>query len=561
MDPSNHREKGVEEYEETGTYYIQYYHQAMPVMVSGGPVYSGSPHEIYGAMYSSYPPMGYVMEQGQGGSGGMRGASGRDRGSHGGRSNNKGMRGVSGRSHGGGSNNKGMRGAPSVSSSGKSSMPSSRSSASAVDVRQQSKPDKSAIASMIGLCVSDEAFRTREKEFQIPVYESVSMEAAHEEYVSKGRGTVSSGEIDVMSNGDVSAMDPDIVRRVAFDHEGSKALQAIILSHGNTPAPSIWARSSSHRGMPPHDDKDDDDYQAIDRIYQMLSKDIMYLCLDMYGNYTVQCLLMEASPKVAQQLGAVIVANVLQFSLNFYGCRVVQCAMKHLSMDYRSKMCDALEPFALHCLQSQNANHVINALMTLPRQDRPSHVGRMHASICEYAVVLATHKYGVTVLKTALESDISRNLSKAATRRLLDVVGELAYDEYGNYLVQNLIQANMWGVRRAVHEFLVQCPLLTLACDKFGSNVFETFLLNSNAEQSDAVIIAFLEQCRTAGNIDQIVVNIAINRYGNYVVQRMLMMSSIRVRQMLSRHLAPYRAMLMGSKHGRHIAKQLLLDM
>ncbi|KAI8102598.1 hypothetical protein M9435_006196 [Picochlorum sp. BPE23] len=552
MDPSSHREKGVEEYEETGTYYIQYYHQAVPVMVSG------SPHGMYGAMYSSYPSMGYVMEQGQGGSGGMRGAF---KGSHGGRSNNKGMRGAFKGSHGGGSNNKGMRGAPSVSSSGKSSMPSSRSSASAVDVvRQQSKPDKSAIASMIGLCVSNEAFRTQEKEFQIPVYESVSMEAAHEEYVSKGRGTVSSGEIDVMSNGDVSAMDPDIVRRAAFDHEGSKALQAIILSHGNTPAPSIWTRSSSHRGMAPQD-KDDDDYRAIDRIYEILSKDIMYLCLDMYGNYTVQCLLMEASPKVAQQLGDVIVANVLQFSLNFYGCRVVQCAMKHLSMDYRSKICDTLEPFALHCLQSQNANHVINALMTLPRQDRPAHVGRMHASICEYAVVLATHKYGVTVLKTALESDISRNLSKAATRRLLDVVGELAYDEYGNYLVQNLIQANMWGVRRAVHEFLLQCPLLTLACDKFGSNVLETFLLNSKAEQSDAVIIAFLEQCRAAGKIDQIVVNIAINRYGNYVVQRMLMMSSIRVRQMLSRHLAPYRAMLMGSKHGRHIAKQLLLDM
>eukprot|EP00889_Picochlorum_renovo_P005965 jgi/Picre1/32995/NNA_008322.t1 len=339
------------------------------------------------------------------------------------------------------------------------------------------------------------------------------MEAAHEEYVAKGRGTVSSGEIDVMSNGDVSAMDPDIVRRAAFDHEGSKALQAIILSHGNTPAPSIWARSSSHRGMAPQD-KDDDDYQAIDRIYEMLSKDIMYLCLDMYGNYTVQCLLMEASPK---------------------------CAMKHLSMDYRSKMCDVLEPFALHCLQSQNANHVINALMTLPRQDRPSHVGRMHASICEYAVVLATHKYGVTVLKTALESDISRNLSKAAIRQF----------DTGKHV----------GSPSRRTRVFITCPLLTLACDKFGSNVLETFLLNSKAEQSDAVIIAFLEQCRAAGKIDQIVVNIAINRYGNYVVQRMLVMSSIRVRQMLSRHLAPYRAMLMGSKHGRHIAKQLLLDM
>ena len=559
MDPSKQKE-GVEEYEEAGTYYIQYYHQAVPVMVSGGPVYKGdgSSQGMYGAMYSNYPPMGYMVEHVQGGgSRGMYGASRRDWGSGG----------------GGGGGNRGMHGAPSVASSRKKvgsssrSMPSSRSSASDVEVRQQSKTDKSAIASIIGLCISDEEFRAREKEFQIPVYESVSMEAGHERYLSNGKGAASRGEIDAVSNGDITSMDPDVVRRVAFDHEGSKALQAIILSHDNTPPPppQTWTRSSQGgKSMPNQRDtalEDDDDYRVIDCIYDVLSKDIMYLSLDMYGNYTVQCLLMEASPKVAQQLGDVIVANVLQFSLNFYGCRVVQCAMKHLPMEYRSRMCDTLEPFALHCLQSQNANHVINALLMLPEKERPAHVVRMHASICKYAVVLATHKYGVTVLKTALESDISRNVSKAAMRRLLDVVGELAYDEYGNYLVQNLIQANMWGVRRAVHKFLLQCPLLTLACDKFGSNVFETFLLNTDLEHSDAVIIAFLEQCRAAGNIDQIVVNIATNRYGNYVVQRMLVVSSIRVRQMLSRHLAPSRAMLMGSKHGRHIAKQLLLDM
>eukprot|EP00889_Picochlorum_renovo_P004789 jgi/Picre1/31819/NNA_007168.t1 len=420
---------------------------------------------------------------------------------------------------------------------GSRSMPSSWSSASEVEVRHRSKPDKSAIASILGLCISNEAFRAREKDFQTAVYESVSMEAAHEEYVSTRKGAVSRGEIDAMSTGDLSEMDPDVVRRAAFYHEGSKALQAIIMSHDNTPFPPTWARSPPTGTMPPQDTAlEEEDYQAL------------------------VCLLMEASPEVAQQLGDVIVAHALQFSLNFYGCRVVQCAMNHLPMRYRSKMCDTLEPFALHCLQSQNANHVINALLTLPRRDRPAHVGRMHASICEYAVVLARHKYGVTVLKTALESDISRNASKAATQRLLDVVDELACDQYGNYLVQTLIQANMWESRRAVHKFLSQCPLLTLACDKFGSNVFETFLLNSEAEQSDAVITAFLEQGRAAGKIDQIVVNIANDRYGNYVVQRMLMVSSVRVRHMLSRHLAPYHAMLMGSKHGRHIAKQLHLD-
>ncbi|KAI8107944.1 hypothetical protein M9435_002971 [Picochlorum sp. BPE23] len=443
-------------------------------------------------------------------------------------------------------------------SEGVSSDPSSTPATSAVEVRKkQSKTDKSAIASLIALGIPDEGFRSRERDFQMHVLESLSMEAAHEEYLSFASETcpaVGSGHLD---DGNIIGTNPDVMRRLAIDYEGSKALQGIILSRGKVKPRMTMQSWRVNRAAEPLCRRDDDDNLVIDRMFDVLSKDIVNLCLDMYGNYTVQCLLMEASPSVASQLGNVIVSNLLPFSLNFYGCRVVQCAMKHLSMEYRKKMCDVLEPFALHCLQSQNANHVIDALLRLPESDRTEHVIRIHASLCHYAPILAKHKYGVTVLKTALESDIGTEASKEGTRSVLEALGELIYDEYGNYMVQNLIQGNLYGCRQAVHEFLLQCPLLTLACDKFGSNAFEASLLNSSLEQSDAVIIAFLEQCQDAGQTDEMVTNVAMNRYGNYVVQRMLMVSSPRVRQMVSRHLALRRAILAESKHGKHIAKKL----
>lgn len=423
--------------------------------------------------------------------------------------------------------------------------------------QQPSKRSKSAVASLIGLCIPDEGFRSLERDFQMHVCESLSMETAHEEYFSAfERCPVGSGDLDDDST--IIGMNPDMMRRLAIDYEGSKALQGIILSRGKAPPRMTMQSWRINRATELHGHDDDD--LVIDRMFEALSKDIVNLCLDMYGNYTVQCLLMEASPAVASQLGDVIVSNLLPFSLNFYGCRVVQCAIKHLSMEYRVKLCDVIEPFALHCLQSQNANHVIDALLRLPHRDRPAHVTRIHASLCHHAPVLARHKYGVTVLKTALESDIATDVSKEGTRSVLEALGELVHDEYGNYLVQNLIQGDMYGSRHAVHQFLLQCPLLTSACDKFGSNVFETSLLNSNAEQSDAVIIAFLEQCQAAGKTDEIVTNIAMNRYGNYVVQRMLAVSSPQVRQMISRHLALQYTMLAGSTHGKHIAKKLFPD-
>eukprot|EP00204_Picochlorum_oklahomense_P000745 CAMPEP_0118802290 /NCGR_PEP_ID=MMETSP1161-20130426/6497_1 /TAXON_ID=249345 /ORGANISM="Picochlorum oklahomensis, Strain CCMP2329" /LENGTH=496 /DNA_ID=CAMNT_0006730461 /DNA_START=128 /DNA_END=1618 /DNA_ORIENTATION=+ len=423
--------------------------------------------------------------------------------------------------------------------------------------QQQVKTSKSAAASLIGLCIPGEGFRSRERDFQMHVLESLSMEAAHEEYFSFASETcpavVGSGHLD---DGNIIGMNPDAMRRLAIDYEGSKALQGIILSRGKVKPPRMMITPSWRVNRAAEPLYDDD--LVIDRMFDALSKDIVNVCLDMYGNYTVQCLLMEASPSVASQLGNVIVSNLLPFSLNFYGCRVVQCAMKHMSMEYREKMCDVLEPFALHCLQSQNANHVIDALLRLPERDRPEHVVRIHASICHYAPILAKHKYGVTVLKTALESDIGTDVSKEATRPVLEALGELVHDKYGNYLVQNLIQGNLYGSRHAVHEFLLRYPLLPLACDKFGSNVFETLLLNSTAEESDAVILAFLEQCQAAGQTDEMVANIAMNRYGNYVVQRMLTASSPRVCQIMSMHLALHYAMLAGSKHGKHIAKKIL---
>eukprot|EP00889_Picochlorum_renovo_P008971 jgi/Picre1/36001/NNA_003458.t1 len=196
--------------------------------------------------------------------------------------------------------------------------PSSMTSSGINAGRQQVKTSKSAVASLIGLCIPDEGFQSREKDFQMHVLESLSMEAAHEEYFSFASETspavVGSGHLD---DGNIIGMSPDVMRRLAIDYEGSKALQGIILSRGKVKPRMTMQSWRVHRATEPLCRRDDDDDLVIDRIFDALSKDIVNLCLDMYGNYTVQCLLMEASPRVPSQLGDVIVSNLLPFSLNF----------------------------------------------------------------------------------------------------------------------------------------------------------------------------------------------------------------------------------------------------
>lgn len=106
-------------------------------------------------------------------------------------------------------------------------------------------------------------------------------------------------------------------------------------------------------------DKNDDAFAEI--MYSKLKKYQKLLSIDTYGNYVVQHLLQSKSAMIQNELGLMLEENLLPLSLNFYGCRVIQMAIKHLPAEFCDRCCTKIAPVALYCLQSQHANHVIKA--------------------------------------------------------------------------------------------------------------------------------------------------------------------------------------------------------
>lgn len=54
---------------------------------------------------------------------------------------------------------------------------------------------------------------------------------------------------------------------------------------------------------------------------------------DVFGNYVVQKLFDNGSPKQREALASFLVGHAVQLSLQMYGCRVVQKALEFASID------------------------------------------------------------------------------------------------------------------------------------------------------------------------------------------------------------------------------------
>merc|ERR1712034_141775 len=97
---------------------------------------------------------------------------------------------------------------------------------------------------------------------------------------------------------------------------------------------------------------------------------------------------------------------------------------------------------------------------------------------------------------------------------VLGRVIELSNDIHGNYVVQKMVYYGNTEIRsRVIHKILLHVP--SLCCTKSGSNVLEKCLQNATHEESKAIVEKVVEN-------EEKLKNIISDKYGNYVVQKML---------------------------------------
>jgi pumilio RNA-binding family len=161
----------------------------------------------------------------------------------------------------------------------------------------------------------------------------------------------------------------------------------------------------------------------------------------------------------------------------------------------------------LSCIHDQNGNHVIQKCIEVlskkskkAREDGDGAKADFFSEQLDFIVdevlgnvtSLSCHSYGCRVLQRILEHCVEPKKSRA-----LDEISlchkTLLDDQYGNYVIQHVLQFGRHSDRDSILNIVVENGLLQMSRQKFASNIVEKLLKYGTAQQRKAVVKEMLK--------------------------------------------------------------------
>jgi hypothetical protein len=284
--------------------------------------------------------------------------------------------------------------------------------------------------------------------------------------------------------------------------------------------------------------------------------DLINLCSDPNTAQSVQEVLVSLVPGPERlSLIATLSSQVVALAQHSTGCRVIQKALDIGTLQERLILASAIPAGKIIelCIDV-NANHVMQKLIeVLPTECVEFLVEQIAAPYTNTVARLSVHCYGCRVIQRVLS-----RCDLAQKGRVLDAicgaVGELVFDQFGNYVIQHALDFGREADRERIIEALAARDLQLLSCNKFASNVLEKAARLSQTNKAADKLVASLGRLW-----DQQLLDIMTDRYGNYVARAFLELSCekfgelVRVRELVREHAT----MLKKHTYGWHLVEKL----
>lgn len=315
---------------------------------------------------------------------------------------------------------------------------------------------------------------------------------------------------------------------------------------------------------------------------QMVFKEIfpsaLQLMTDVFGNYVIQKFFEHGTPDHKKLLGDALQGHVLNLSLQMYGCRVVQKALEVINVEQQSTLVRELEGHVLKCIKDQNGNHVIQKVIEqVPAQLIQFIVDTFQGKVYS----LATHPYGCRVIQRILEhcsQPPKRKLDSTddsdtptgddgqennpdqlkvdhIIQELLHFTMSLVQDQYGNYVIQHVLEHGKPADKAEIIRHL-RGKILQLSQHKFASNVIEKSVQYGAYEERQIVLEEMVADKDRGSRMLPLEIMMK-DQYANYVVQKILDVCDAAQRDYLINRIRPHVASLKKYTYGKHIIARL----
>jgi len=263
---------------------------------------------------------------------------------------------------------------------------------------------------------------------------------------------------------------------------------------------------------------------------------------DVFGNYVVQKLLEHGTKSMQIELKKSLEGEVYTLSMQIYGCRVVQKALECLEDSELPSILDEFRGHVVSCIHDQNGNHVIQKCIEVmsnkskiaqeagdvkPAAEFRDHIQFIIDCALETVAPLSCHPYGCRVLQRILEHSIDPQKSRALNI-ILKCHKVLLDDQYGNYVIQHVLQFGRNSDRDSILKIIQESGLLALSRQKFASNVVEKLLKFGSPFHRNAIVREMLKVVHGKGSSNEdgkgcsVALLMVRDAYANYVVQTTL---------------------------------------
>ncbi|KAI7730864.1 hypothetical protein M8C21_013478 [Ambrosia artemisiifolia] len=273
------------------------------------------------------------------------------------------------------------------------------------------------------------------------------------------------------------------------------------------------------------------------------------LMTDVFGNYVVQKFFEHGSATQIRELADQLTGHVLTLSLQMYGCRVIQKAIEVVDLDQQTKMVTELDGHVMRCVRDQNGNHVIQKCIECVPENA---IHFIISTFYDQVVTLSTHPYGCRVIQRVLEHCHNPKTQSIVMDEILKSINMLAQDQYGNYVVQHVLEHGKPHERNCIIDQLTG-QIVQMSQQKFASNVVEKCLTFGTPEQRQTLVT---EMLGTTDENEPLQVMMK-DQFANYVVQKVLETCDDQQLEMILNRIKVHLNALKKYTYGKHIVARV----
>lgn len=292
-------------------------------------------------------------------------------------------------------------------------------------------------------------------------------------------------------------------------------------------------------------------------VFDTILPEAEQLATHVFANHVIQKLFELGNADQRKSLVTKLNDGFLNLSKDTYGCRVVQKAIQYMSRESQMMLANELQKDVLGCIENMHGNHVIQKCI---EQMPPDSVNFIIKAVEEQTVRWAQHMFGCRVIQRLFEHCAPQQL-EPMVEQILNSVPLLAKDPYGNYVVQHMLEHGPIEDTKRIIE-IIRTNLLDFAKQKYSSNLvekcFEVATTGENAkalddERKQLMRVVLGEPHDLSPPLNQM----WDDKFGNYIVQRMLELTFGDEKKQLYRQLNAAKEQLGGSANGKHILAKL----